>query len=95
MRAYCHAGDRSSLIPIGGEDAYGTHASIFAMPKALKIAIALVPWILASFVFYWLDSSGTWTAETPHRGKMSVMILGFGMLASLLLHTWLSNREGR
>ena len=65
------------------------------MPKALKIAVALIPWILASFAFYWLDSSGTWTIDTPHRGKISVMILGSGMLLSLLLHTWLSKREDK
>ena len=65
------------------------------MPKALKIALALIPWTLASFTFYWLDSSGTWTPETPHRGKMSVMILGAGMAMSLFLYTWLSNRENR
>lgn len=63
------------------------------MPKALTIAIALIPWIVASFVFYWLDSSGTWTPETPHRGKLSVMILATGMVLSLLLYTRLSKRE--
>lgn len=63
------------------------------MPKALKIAIALIPWIVASFAFYWLDSSGTWTPETPHRGKLSVMILATGMVLSLLLYTRLSKRE--
>lgn len=63
------------------------------MPKALTIAIALIPWIVASFAFYWLDSSGTWTPETPHRGKLSVMILATGMVLSLLLYTRLSKRE--
>ena len=51
-----------------------------------------MPWLAAMYGFYWLDSSGTWTPETPHRGKMSVMILGSGMLLSFLLHTWLSKR---
>ena len=44
------------------------------------------------YAFYWLDSSGTWTTDTPHRGKLSVMILGSGMLLSFLLHTWLTRK---
>ena len=38
------------------------------------------------YLFYWLDASGTWTPETPHRGKLSVAILlAAGMLSSFLL----------
>ena len=61
--------------------------------KALKILIAFVPWILASYAFFWLHSSGTWTVDTPHRGKISVVILGTGMVSSFLLHSWLSSRD--
>ena len=49
---------------------------------ALKIAVALLPWLVAMYWFYWLDASGTWTSETPHRGKLSVLILGAGMVLS-------------
>ena len=45
------------------------------------------------YTFYWLDSSGTWTAETPHRGKLSVVILGAGMALSFLLWSWISTRQ--
>lgn len=57
---------------------------------ALKIAIALMPWLVAMYVFYWLDSSGTWTSDTPHRGKISVAILTTGMVLSFLIHSHLS-----
>ena len=60
------------------------------LKKALKVIVAFVPWILASYAFFWLHSSGTWTVETPHRGKISVVILGTGMVLSFLLHSWLS-----
>ena len=68
------------------------------MPRSLKagaqsllrIIVAMIPWVAAMYAFYWLDSSGTWTTETPHRGKLSVMILGSGMLASFLLHSLLA-----
>ena len=60
--------------------------------RALEIAIASLPWILAMYLFYWLDASGTWTSETPHRGKMSVTLLGTGMTLSFLVHSFISRR---
>ncbi len=56
-------------------------------------ALALAPWLLAIYVFYWLDSSGTWTADTPHRGKLSVALLASGMLLSFLTQSWFSKRR--
>ena len=55
--------------------------------NALEYAIALLPWLIAMYIFYLLDSSGTWTSETPHRGKISVGILAGGMLISFLVHS--------
>ena len=45
------------------------------------------------YAFYWLDSSGTWTSETPHRGKVSVLILGAGMAMSFVLHSYFSGQQ--
>ena len=55
--------------------------------KALKLLIAFTPWVLVCLIFYWLHASGTWTGETPHRGKMSVTLLGTGMVLSFLIHS--------
>jgi hypothetical protein len=63
------------------------------MPKFFKIAVAFAPWIIAMYLFYWLDSSGTWTSDTPHRGKISVLILGAGMAVSFLVHSYFSGRQ--
>ncbi len=63
------------------------------MLKSLKIVLAIVPWVAANYAFFWLDSSGTWTSDTPHRGKLSVLILASGLLLSFLLHSWLSRGE--
>ena len=63
--------------------------------RVLKILIAFAPWVIASYAFYWLDSSGTWTNDTPHRGKISVAILASGMLLSFLIHSWMTKRERR
>jgi len=65
------------------------------MPKFLKVAVAFIPWIVAMYLFYWLDSSGAWTSETPHRGKISAMILGAGMATSFLVYSFLSGRHER
>jgi hypothetical protein len=62
---------------------------------ALKIAVALAPWVIAMYTFYWLDSSGTWTSETAHRGKISVAILSAGMLLSFLVWSHFEKREQR
>ncbi|NRB70861.1 MAG: hypothetical protein HRU51_02980, partial [Xanthomonadales bacterium] len=48
------------------------------MLKILKIALSLLPWLLSMYGFYWLDSN-LWDASTPHRGKLSVMLMGSGM----------------
>jgi hypothetical protein len=61
--------------------------------KAIRAAIALTPWLIAMYVFYWLNASGTWTSETPHRGKISVALLATGMLVSFLIQSHLARRE--
>ena len=55
--------------------------------KGLKLLIAFTPWVLACFTFYWLHTSGTWSSETPHRGKMSVILLCTGMVLSFLIQS--------
>ena len=55
--------------------------------KGLKLLIAFTPWVLACYAFYLLHTSGTWTGETPHRGKMSVSLLGTGMVLSFLIQS--------
>ena len=49
--------------------------------------VALLPWLLSMYGFYWLESSGTWTAETPHRGKLSVALLAIGMALSFVFYS--------
>ena len=60
--------------------------------RILRIMVALTPWLLSMYFFYWLDASGTWTSETPHRGKLSVAILASGMGLSFLLQSWFTKR---
>ena len=61
--------------------------------QALKRIIAFTPWLIAMYLFYWLDHSGTWTIDTPHRGKISVAILATGMVLSFLVQSHFTKRK--
>ncbi len=56
-------------------------------------ALTIAPWVASMYVFYWLDSSQVWTSETPHRGKLSVALLGGGMILSFLVWSYLSRHR--
>ena len=60
--------------------------------SVVETAIAFTPWVLAMYSFYWLDSSGTWTRDTPHRGKLSILLLTTGMVLSLFAWSYLTRR---
>lgn len=59
----------------------------------IETSLTLVPWLISMYVFYWLDSRGIWTSETPHRGKLSVALLAAGMSGSFFVHSFLSERR--
>jgi len=61
--------------------------------RTIKVVIGITPWLLSMYVFYWLNSSGTWTSETPHRGKLSVALLAGGMLVTFLLLSRFDRRQ--
>lgn len=63
--------------------------------KALKLMIAFTPWVLACYTFYWLHASGAWSSETPHRGKLSVILLGTGMVLSFLIQSGFIRNKGK
>ncbi len=57
------------------------------LAKGFKLLITFTPWIIACYAFYLLHTSGAWTGDTPHRGKMSVTLLGTGMVLSFLIQS--------
>ncbi|MDG1858725.1 MAG: hypothetical protein P8I94_06460 [Emcibacteraceae bacterium] len=61
--------------------------------KALKILIALTPCIIAMYTLHWLETSGTWIPETPHRDKFTGAILITGLGLSFFLQTYISKRK--
>ena len=88
------------MRPIGREDSENGRARLPGMSGTLisqlrsagLIIVAMIPWLLAMYTFYWLQSSGTWTADTPHRGKISFIMLASGMAVSFWLYSRLSKR---
>jgi len=63
--------------------------------RALKIAVAMTPWILSMYTLYWLEHGEIWTTETAHRGKISVTILVIGMVSSFLIMSFFAARQKR
>jgi len=55
--------------------------------NALEIATAFAPWVISTYVLYWLEYGQIWTTETAHRGKISGAILAVGMGLSFLLQS--------
>ena len=56
------------------------------LSKSIKNIINFIPWVMSIYVFYLLDTN-LWTYETPHRGKISVIIMSVGMILSLKLYS--------
>lgn len=50
--------------------------------KFIKSIYYFIPWVISIYIFYWLDTN-LWNYETPHRGKISVIIMSLGMIISL------------
>ena len=60
---------------------------------AAKALIAFIPWVVSMYTLYWLEYGEVWTTATPHRGKLSVLILVIGMGLSLLTYSQLTSRK--
>ena len=58
----------------------------------LKIAAALAPCILSMYVLYYLGKYEIWVPETPHRDKMTILILILGMAMSFFARSYFVQR---
>lgn len=56
--------------------------------RCLQVSLALVPAVAAMYLLYWLESSGTWSTQTAHRDKLTVLILLLGLAASFLVQSY-------
>jgi hypothetical protein len=53
----------------------------------LKAMVACTPWVLSMYTLYLLEYGKIWSLETPHRGKISVIILLTGMGLSFVIYS--------
>lgn len=58
----------------------------------LKIAAALAPCILSMYLLYYLGKYEIWVPETPHRDKMTILILILGMAMSFFARSYFVQR---
>ncbi len=65
----------------------------FDMGNALKIAIALTPWMASMYLLFWLGKAEVWMPETAHRDKITIAILIAGMGLSFLLQSYFSKQN--
>ena len=61
--------------------------------NALKVAIALTPWLISMYLLYWLEYVEIWTTETAYRGMASVAILVAGLGLSFYVQSRFAKRE--
>jgi hypothetical protein len=61
--------------------------------SALEMAIAFAPWVISTYVLYWLEYGEIWTTETAHRGKVAGAILALGMALSFLVKSYFNKRK--
>ncbi|MFK7731373.1 MAG: hypothetical protein AB8B48_07100 [Pseudomonadales bacterium] len=57
--------------------------------KSLLSALAFMPWAVSMYLLYWLEKSGTFTAETAFRDPANISIVATGMLLSFAVHTYI------
>ena len=58
----------------------------------LKIVVALAPCILSMYLLYYLGKYEIWVPETPHRDKMTIVILVIGMAMSFFARSYFVKR---
>ena len=58
----------------------------------LKIAGALAPCILSMYLLFCLGKYEIWVPETPHRDKMTIVILIIGMAMSFFARSYFVKR---
>jgi len=63
--------------------------------RIIGFLLALSPWTLSLYAHYWLQQEGVWSAESPYRAVISVVLIGLGMLGSFLLYMRLTRNRAK
>lgn len=63
--------------------------------SVLKWTITAIPLLVVMYGLYWLEQSGTWVPQTPHRDKITIAVLALAMALSFVIQSWFLKREKR
>lgn len=69
-----------------------THGKTVAAARIVRGGLALVPWVLALYLHYWLEHGGIWSVNMPYRGLLSIVLIASAMALSFFLHSVLAGR---
>jgi len=61
--------------------------------RIIVFFLALSPWALSLYAHYWLQQGGLWSAESPYRALISVVLIAMGMTCSFLLYMRLTRNR--
>lgn len=64
------------------------NAVMLKLVYLFKLTVAALPAVAAIYLLYWLEQSGTWVPQTPHRDKITVAVLVVGMLGSFFVQSY-------
>ena len=59
----------------------------------IKTVIAAGPWILSMYALYYAEKHQLWIPETPHRDKITIVVLVLGLGLSFLLKTYFTAKK--
>jgi len=59
----------------------------------IKTAIAAGPWILSMYALYYAEKHQIWIPETPHRDKITIVVLVLGLGLSFLLKSYFTAKK--
>ncbi|MFB0996829.1 MAG: hypothetical protein QMC30_09205 [Porticoccaceae bacterium] len=61
----------------------------------LKNAVSAGPWILSMYVLYYAEKHQLWIPETPHRDKITIVVLVLGLALSFLLKSYFNGKKNK
>ncbi|MDG0970487.1 MAG: hypothetical protein P8Q37_04080 [Porticoccaceae bacterium] len=57
--------------------------------KQLQNIVSFGPLLASMYILFYLESQNIWIPETPHRDKITLLVLIVGMAASFIIRSFL------
>lgn len=59
----------------------------------LKVATALAPCFISMYLLFWLGKHEVWLPETPHRDKITIIIVAMGLALSFIIYSYFDKHK--